>query len=179
MIDLKHSLLPGLSAIQNIHPMFVHFPIAFFLGALAMELAANFVHERFHFVATWMLYLAALSAVVTATTGFLAMNQIAAASGGHHAPGHELIHVHQNWMVSVTTIGVLLSIYLFWINKKGKWISHRWRFLGGLLLLSMLLTLGADRGARLVYEFGRGVNPEVLKAPTEGSEHGNEHGGGH
>jgi len=85
---MVETLLPGLAALHNVHPMFVHFPIAFFLGALAMELVAIWVHERFHFVATWMLYLAALSAVVTATTGFLAMNQIAAASGGHAAPGH-------------------------------------------------------------------------------------------
>lgn len=34
---MVESFLPGLSALQNIHPMFVHFPIAFFLGALAME----------------------------------------------------------------------------------------------------------------------------------------------
>lgn len=169
------TVLPGLSAIQNIHPMFVHFPIAFFLGAFAMEGLAVLRDEKFHLVATWMLYLGTLSAVVTATTGFLAMYQIAAASGGHHAPGHEFIHIHRNWMVSVTTIGVLLSIYLFWINKKGRWRFHRWRFFGGLLLLSMLLTLGADRGARLVFEFGRGVNPKVLKATTEGNKHGNGH----
>ncbi len=169
------TLLPGLSGIQNIHPMFVHFPITFFFGALAMELVAIFVHERFHFVATWMLYLAVLSAVLTVTTGFLAMDQIATASGGHEAPGHEFIHIHRNWMVSVLTIGILLSIYLFWINKKKKWISQRWGLLLGLLLISVVLALGVDSGHRLVFEFGKGVNPKVLKVTTEGNEHGNEH----
>lgn len=172
---MTETVLPGLYAIQNIHPMFVHFPIAFFLGAFAMEGLAVLRHEKFHIVATWMLYLCTLSAVVTATTGFLAMNQIATASGGHDAPGHEFIHIHRNWMVSVTTIGLLLSVYLFWINKKGRWSFHRWRFLGGLLLLSMLLTLGADRGARLVFEFGVGVNPKVLKEVPQGANHGGNH----
>jgi uncharacterized membrane protein len=163
---MAETLLPGLAALHNVHPMFVHFPIAFFLGALAMELVAIWVHERFHFVATWMLYLAALSAVVTATTGFLAMNQIAAASGGHAAPGHEFIHLHRNWMVSVTTIGILLSMYLFWINKRKQWAVQRWGLLLGLLVLSVVLTLGADRGARLVFEFGIGVNPQILLEST-------------
>lgn len=30
------TFFPGLTALQNIHPMFVRFPIVFFLGALAM-----------------------------------------------------------------------------------------------------------------------------------------------
>jgi uncharacterized membrane protein len=174
-MGMMQTLLPGLTAIQNIHPMFVHFPIAFFMGALLMESVAILVHERFHFVATWMLYLATLSAVVTAAIGFLAMNQIAAASGGHDAPGHEFIHIHRNWMVSVTTIGVLLSIYLFWINKKKKWLSQRWGLLLGLMILSALVTLGTDRGARLVFEFGIGVSPNVLKETVEGAEHGRGH----
>ena len=63
--------------------MFVHFPIAFFWGALAMEGAAIVIHERFHTVSAWLLYLGAVSAVVTMLTGIHAMNQIAEAEGGH------------------------------------------------------------------------------------------------
>ena len=168
-------LLPGLAALQNIHPMFVHFPIAFFWGALAMEGAAIFVHERLHFVSTWMLYLGALSAVVTVMTGFHAMNQIAAASGGHHGPNHELIHVHQHWMVSVTTVGVLLAAYLYWMNNRQVWSTHRWRFAVGLFLLALLLSLGADRGARLVYQFGFGVNPALLTETPHADEEEEHH----
>jgi uncharacterized membrane protein len=163
---MAETLLPGLAALQNVHPMFVHFPIAFLLGALAMELVAIWVDERFHFVATWMLYLAALSAVVTATTGFLAMNQIAAASGGHAAPGHKFIHLHRNWMVSVALLSTVLSLYLFWMNRPGRWTAHKWRLLLGLVVLALLVTLGADRGARLVFEFGIGVNPQMLLEST-------------
>jgi len=152
-------ILPGLAAIQNIHPMFVHFPIAFFWGALAMESAAMVIYERFHFVATWLLYLGALAAGVSAITGLHAMNKITAASGGHHGPNHGLIHVHEHWMLSVTTMGVLLAAYLYWMNTGRVWNGHRWRFVVGLLLLAVVLTLGADRGARLVFQFGFGVIP--------------------
>ncbi|MBI3803546.1 MAG: DUF2231 domain-containing protein [Nitrospirae bacterium] len=168
--------LPGLASLQNIHPMFVHFPIAFLLGALAMEGFAVLWNEKFHFVATWMLYLGTLAAIVTLSTGFIAANTIAATDPrGHAAPGHDFIHVHRNWMVAVTLLGILLSSYLSWINHKGKWASHRWRLLAGLVIFSALVALGADRGARLVFEFGTGVNPEILKAAPEGSDHGDNH----
>ena len=54
---MMQTLLPGLTSIQNIYPMFVHFPIALFLGTLVMESVAILVHERFHFVATCRLFL--------------------------------------------------------------------------------------------------------------------------
>lgn len=172
---MMEQILPGLAALQNIHPLFVHFPIAFFWGALAMEGAAILVHERFHFAATWMLYLGALSALVTAATGFHAMNQIAAASGGHDSAGHEFIHVHQRWMISVTAMAVLLAAYLFWINKRNNWSGQRWGFVVGLLLLSVAVALGADRGARLVYEFGTGVNPALIKEMPQETDQDHHH----
>ena len=44
------TFLPGVSSIQNIHPMFVHFPIAFFLVALAMDGLALIWLEKYHVV---------------------------------------------------------------------------------------------------------------------------------
>lgn len=170
------TLLPGVSSIQNIHPMFVHFPIAFFLGALAMEGLALFWREKYHDVSSRMLYLGTIMAVVTLPTGFLAMNNIAAVDPrGHNAPGHDFIHIHGNWMVSVTLAGILLSGYLYWVDKKQRHGGFRQGFFLGLLVLCFLLTLGADRGARLVYEFGTGINPKVIKEITEENQHHHEH----
>jgi uncharacterized membrane protein len=170
------SLLPGISSIQNIHPMFVHFPIAFFLGALAMEGLALFWREKYHDVSSRMLYLGTLMAVVTLPTGYLAMNNIAAVDPrGHNAPGHDFIHIHGNWMVSVTLVSILLSAYLFWVDKKQKQGGYRLGFFFGLLVLCFLLTLGADRGARLVYEFGTGINSKVIKELKEENQHNHTH----
>ncbi|MCG3117858.1 MAG: DUF2231 domain-containing protein [Candidatus Manganitrophus sp. SA1] len=171
------TLLPGMAALQkNIHPLLIHFPIAFFLGALAMEGLAVLRDEKFHFAATWMLYLGTLSALVALPTGFIAANIVAATDPrGHDAPGHDYIHIHRNWMVVTTAVGILLTGYLFWINQKKNWASQRWRLLLGLAVLSALVALGADRGGRLVFEFGTGVNPAVLKSAAEESNHGDNH----
>ena len=158
-------LFPGMAALKNnIHPLLVHFPIAFFLGALLMEGLAVLRDEKFHFPATCMLYLGTLSAMITLPTGLIAANLVAATDPrGHDAPGHDFIHFHRNWMVAATLMGVFLSGYIFWINQRKKWISHRWGLLVGLILLSAAVALGADRGGRLVFEFGVGINPEIIK----------------
>ncbi|HSG04884.1 MAG TPA: DUF2231 domain-containing protein [Nitrospiria bacterium] len=157
-------LFPGLSALQNIHPMLVHFPIAFFVGALAMEAMAVFRDEKFHLVATWMLYLGTLSAIITLFSGFIAAGSVASTNPrGHQAPGHEFIHIHRNFMAATTLWAILLSGFLYWINKRGKWKSQRWILLIGLIVLGAMVSLGADRGGQLVFEFGVGVNPGVIK----------------
>lgn len=162
-------LFPGMAALKNnVHPLLIHFPIAFFLGALAMEGMAVLRDQKFHFVATWMLYLGTLSALIALPTGFIAADLIAATVlRGHSAPGHDFIHIHRNWMVATTLLGAVLSVYLFWINVSRKWISHRWGLLLGLIVLSFLVAMGADRGGRLVFEFGTGVNLDIIKETTD------------
>ncbi|MBI3358071.1 MAG: DUF2231 domain-containing protein [Nitrospirae bacterium] len=162
---MMKTLFPGLVALPNLHPLFVHFPIALFLSALGMEaLAVALRREKCHTVATWMLYLGTASALLTVLTGLGAEFSLAALHAqGHDAPGHDYIHIHRRWMITTTLFGVGLSCYLYWINTKEKWSTHRWVLLIGFLMLAMLTALGADRGARLVYEFGTGVNPDIIK----------------
>ncbi|WDT76794.1 MAG: DUF2231 domain-containing protein [Candidatus Manganitrophus sp.] len=171
---MMETLLPGMAALKNnIHPLLIHFPIAFFLGALAMEGMAILRGEKFHFAATWMLYLGTFSALVALPTGFIAADLIAATDPrGHRAPGHELIHLHRNWMVATTAAAMALSVYLFRINRHDTWRSRRWGFFCGVVILSFLVAMGADRGGRLVFEFGVGVNPGVLKETAEEPGHG-------
>ena len=173
---MLETLLPGLAALQNIHPMFVHFPVALFLGALVMEGIALFHGERAHIAATWMIYLGTGAAMLTLLTGFIAADMVAVADPrGHDSPGHRYIHIHRDWMVAVTLFSVLLSLYLFWINRKGKWISQKFGMFFGMMILSLLVTLGADRGARLVYEFGTGVNPRAFEKTLDPQDHEEGH----
>jgi len=171
------ALLPGMAALKNnIHPLLIHFPIAFFVGALVMEGLAVFRDEKFHFAATCMLYLGTFAALFTLPTGFIAADIIAATDPrGHSAPGHNFIHIHRNWMVTATFIAVALSAYLFWVNHKNRWSSHRWGLLAGLIVLSTVVGLGADRGGRLVFEFGVGIDPAVIKETAHTESGGEDH----
>jgi len=171
-------LFPGLASMGNVHPLFVHFPIAFFFGALFVEGMAIARDEKLHLVATWMLYMGAVCAILAAATGLIAEYAVAAGDPrGHDSPAHGYVHIHRAWMVGITLFSLLLSAYLFWINSKGRWSSHRWAFALGLFVLCAVVSMGADRGARLVYEFGAGVNPAVLKieAPSHPHDDGHTH----
>jgi len=165
---------PGMASLPNLHPLFVHFPIAFFFGALVMEGVAIFYDEKCHLVASWMLYLGAVSAVMALATGFIAESSLAVADPrGHDSPGHDYIHIHRAWMVASTLLGVLTAGYLFWINYKKMWATHYFRLLIGLMLLSLVVSMGADRGGRLVFEFGTGVKPSLLKDTDHNDLHDN------
>ncbi len=172
-MDILNTLFPGLAALPNVHPVLVHFPIAFFIGALLMEAMAVFRDEKFHLVATWMCYLATISVVITLFSGFIAEYSIAAADPmGHHSPAHNYIHIHRNFMLIATAVALLFTAYLFIVNLKQAWRKQRWGILVGLAIVCTLISLGADRGSRLVFEFGIGVNPKLLKAlPTTDTNH--------
>ena len=66
-------MLPGLKSMLNIHPLFVHFPIAFWFGALLFEALAIWrSNNEFHRTAVCLLYLGTLAAFAAAFTGWLA-----------------------------------------------------------------------------------------------------------
>ena len=172
-MSIVNVLFPGLAALPNLHPVLVHFPIAFFVGALLMEAMAIFRHERFHLVATWMCYLGTLTVLATLLSGFIAEYSIAAAHPmGHNSPAHNFIHIHRSFMITATVTALLFTIYLFMVNLRQSWPKQRWGILMGLAIVCTLISLGADRGSRLVFEFGIGVNPKILKvAPVADTNH--------
>ena len=172
-MSVVNVLFPGLAALPNLHPVLVHFPIAFFVGALLMEAMAIFRHERFHWVATWMCYLATLTAVATLFSGFAAEHSIAVADPmGHHGPTHHFIHIHRSFMIVAVTVALFFTTYLFMVNLRQTWHKQRWGIFMGLVIVCALISLGADRGSRLVFEFGIGVNPTLRNvAPTAETHH--------
>jgi len=152
-------LFPGTLSMKNVHPLFVHFPIAYWTGALFVEFLAVLYKEELHKVARWLLYLGTFSAVATLATGFVAESTLAQETGGHHthSPSHTAIHTHRNWMVTSSIIGMLVSLHMFLIDRKRKWKRHRWGMLFEVTILVIMMALGADRGGRLVYTLGVGV----------------------
>jgi uncharacterized membrane protein len=162
------TLMPGLVGAPNLHPMLVHFPIVLWTVAAALTLGALIrSSERMREMGRWALYLGTLSALATVASGFLAADGL-----GHDSPGHDLVHVHRNIMIGATVLGLAASAAAHW-GRDG----------GGLGILAVMLvvatagvmTLGADRGAALVYTYGMGVAD--TPPPSSGHDHGS-HGHG-
>lgn len=164
-------ILPGLQNAQNIHPLFVHFPIALILVSLLFEAIWWLTKkEQFRNTATSLLYLGALSAVAAVITGYIASNGL-----GHDAPGHEFVHEHRDvmlWMSGLLVVTTFLVVFVRTL-REGQW---RRLLIAPLLVISGLLIYGADKGGQLVFEYGTGVRA-VSEAPqeeTEGHEHNNK-----
>ena len=144
-------MLTGAQHLQNIHPLIVHFPIAFLIGAaLFYFLASVFKKEEFARTGFWILLLGALSLVVSVGTGLYAQQGVMVALDVRE----ELLEPHEQFMI---TTAILCTIAILWafigrpLPKKGRIL-----FLGLLFAMVIVMTIGADYGGRLVYEYNAG-----------------------
>lgn len=145
-------MLPGLKAALNYHPIFVHFPIAFWFAALLFELLAVWrASDEMQRTASRMLYLGTLAAFVKALTGLAAENSV--------PPGvaQRIVGIHQALMLVSTSLGLALCIFAFLVRQNFTAQLRKFMLLG-LSILAILVIFGADRGAQLVYEYGSAVN---------------------
>ncbi len=145
-------MLPGLKAALNYHPMFVHFPIVLWLAALLFEIFAIWrSSDEVQRMASRMLYLGTFAAIVTVITGLEAQNSV--------APGaaQRAVGIHETLMLTATSLAIALCSFAFFMRKNFT-PQLRKVLLLGLVVLGVLLTIGADRGAQLVYEYGSAVN---------------------
>jgi uncharacterized membrane protein len=146
-------MLPGMKALLNFHPLFVHFPIALWLSALLFEMLAVWRGRReWHETAVRLLYLGTCAGILAVATGLAAQSSV--------EPRQEIqavLTVHKLLMLGTTSFALGLSLYVFAI--RGRWTAGRQRLLlAGLIVLAVLLTLGADRGGFLVFHYGQAVN---------------------
>jgi len=147
-----HALLPGFRAALNVHPLFVHFPIALWLAALFFEILAVWrASDDWHRTAARLLYLGTLAGAITVLTGFASEDSVPS------GPAHAALEIHKWTMLATFSFAVGLCMFAFFAREN---FTARFRklLLLGLLLLAVLLTLGTDRGAQLVYQFGAAVN---------------------
>lgn len=160
-------LLPGLTSAPNLHPMVVHFPIAFWVAATgAWSWAVVRKHDDAWRFGRWLHLLGILGAVVAVGFGFWATEKT-----GHDTPGHDLVHVHRDLMLVASGVALAITALAWWRRDA----TRPWRVgltLGSLVLLG-LMTIGADRGAELVFRYGIGVAGE---APPHSDGHDHSHG---
>ena len=144
-------ILPGLASAPNIHTLFVHFPIALWLAALLFEAAAVWrKSDSIHRSALWLLLLGTALGTFAVTTGLQAAKTAPESLGG-------LLEVHEQLMLTSYFIAVGLCAFALMAGRQTTQ-GLRIVLLVGLLLVAIFLTLGADRGAEMVYRYGMGVN---------------------
>ncbi len=159
-------LLPGLTFAPNMHPLVVHFPIAFWVAAtLAWFFAVLRRKDDAWRFGLWLHLFALVGAAVAVALGYWATESM-----GHDSPGHDLVHVHRDFMLVASAMAVLVTGGAWWKRDAGR--GWRLGFALASAVLLTVMTLGADRGAELVYRYGVGVSRET----PAGSGHG--HGGG-
>jgi len=158
--EIFAALLPGIASMDNIHPLLVHFPIAFFSAFFLFDVVGKLANNsNLRGVASWLLYLGTVSALFTVGAGVLA-----ASSVPHGGNVHEIMERHEHIGLFVLGLATLLSVWRIGTSAGGV------VFLIVSALLVVLLVLGADLGGLMVYKYGVAV--EAVPAPTGDHVHG-------
>lgn len=170
MEGLISTLLPGVGAMANTHPLFVHFPIALLSSFLLLEFL-HFVSgkDELRHAATWTLYLGALGAVAAVFAGLHAEGTLP-----HSKDLHDILIRHEQFGIVVASLAVVMALWRFFYSKRifekrGIWLLHL--LLGALMVV--IMTFGADLGGLMVYKFGAAVEAVPVE---EGHDHA---AGGH
>jgi len=145
------SILPGIGAMDNFHPLLVHYPIALFTAFFVAEfLGVILKNEDFRCAASFCLYLGTIAAVFTVAAGYYA-----AATVEHSEEVHAIMENHEGFGVTVLIIAAVLSAWRIYVRRK---FSPKWQVahLALALILSVIIAIGADLGGLMVYKYGVG-----------------------
>jgi len=148
---MLETILPGVQHLQNIHPLVVHFPIAFLVGAAFLYfLSWIFRNQTFAAAAFLLLLLGTLAAGAAVGTGLYAEEGVMVS----HSVREHLLELHETFMLVTLGLSIVLSIWALIARPFPK--KTRWIFLLFFLVLLGIMTVGADYGARMVYDYNAG-----------------------
>ncbi len=145
------NLLPGVQHLQNIHPLVVHFPIAFLVGAVLFYFLSWIFHNQtFSNTAFLLLIVGTLAAGAAVGTGLYGEEGVMVS----FSVRDHLLEPHEKLML--TTLGVSVGLTIWAIMARPFPEKKRLLFLFLLLVLLGIMTRGADYGARMVYDYNAG-----------------------
>jgi uncharacterized membrane protein len=132
---------------RPIHPMLVHFPIAFYIGALGLDVLSRLGDfPAAPLAATWILVAGLVGFVGAATAGLADRSGMPA--GGKirgTASRHALVQV-------AAAIVFAVNLTVRWSDRQAAESDVLWIVLGSVGTLVMMV--GADIGGRMVYKTG-------------------------
>jgi uncharacterized membrane protein len=160
--EMFSAILPGIAGLENIHPLFVHFPIAFFSAFFLIDfLGATTKKSQWRYVASWLLYLGTISAIFTVIAGLIAADSVE-----HGEDVHALMERHEHIGIAILSLSLFLSAW-----RLKKWglnsVTGNTAFLGLAGFLCVLLSLGADLGGLMVYQYGVSVKSGSSNSNSE------------
>ena len=143
--------LPGAANLQNIHPLVVHFPIAFLYGAAVLYFIASIrTGEMLRWTALLMLAFGALGIAASLASGlYAAPGVMVSASVRDH-----LLRHHRNLMIAASSLTGVLTAWALAARPMPS--RGRYVFLAGLLAATWLIAAGADLGGQMVYGYNAG-----------------------
>ena len=144
-------MLPGAQHLQNLHPLVIHFPIALLMGAALLYFSAWILKsDRFAHSAFVVLVMGALSLAAAVATGLYAEEGVMLSLSVRE----QLLEPHESYMLATLAICAILTIWAIIARpfpKKGRLL-----FLLLLLVMISVMTVGADFGGRMVYDYNAG-----------------------
>jgi uncharacterized membrane protein len=148
---MLETFFPGLKHLQNIHPLVVHFPIAFLMGAAFFYLLVWVLgSDKLTFTAFMLLMAGVASACVAVGTGLYAEDGVMIS----RSVRAHLLNVHEQFMLATIGISVVLAT---WAGLGGMFPKKgRTFFVLLFLVLLGMMSIGADYGARMVYDYNAG-----------------------
>jgi uncharacterized membrane protein len=161
------AFLPGITTLNNIHPLLVHFPITLFTVFFISDLlGCLFKKTQWRQFASFTLYLGTISAILTITAGFQA-----AYSVSHNDATHLIMLRHQSFAIALTLIAFSLSMYRYFADQR--YLQKKTYIQFSLSsLLTLLLIFTADLGGLMVYEYGIAVKkPAKIISPVISHSH--------
>lgn len=162
--------LKGFQELMNIHPIFVHYPIALFLTSLILYLLGVILKKEQPLVGgQWTLVIGTISAALTVWTGLQA-EQTAPHGGGTH----DIMTMHEKLGFVILGLGIILSLWTL-ISRSKLPQKGRLLFLTLLLGLNVILAQSADFGGRMVFLNGVGVGRKSMVPKTQSYEHAGHH----
>jgi len=168
--EVMPHLLPGIYALENIHPLLVHFPIVLLSLFFITDTAALILKlPQWRAIAGWLLYSGTFFAGLTLMAGFQA-----AATVAHSEEVHEIMESHEHLAITVFGLAFFLSLWR-WLGKFMLLGAGAYLYLIVAAFLNILLIFTADFGGLMVYKFGVAVQAVSVQQSEHLSEHQHSH----
>jgi uncharacterized membrane protein len=152
--------------LQNVHPVFVHFPLALLSAGILFDVLGYALKKTSLSNAGWWCFaLGVIAAIITVFTGLQAEETVSLSK-----EAHEVLEHHEHFQIYST---VVLTGLLIWRSiKRGALPNPAVGYLIITAIAVGAIVFGSHYGGQLVYQYGVGTS--VQPAATKGENRPNK-----